>query len=358
MRITISSSIKKIFLLFLVFAGLFYAKEFLMPLSVGAVVAMLFLPLSRWMESKKISRSLAVLICLLIILLIFALVNYLLVWQISSFVRDFDLIKEKAIEKGTYIQIYILDHLGIALEKQSQILKTEQPSLTSIMQVIAGSVRYIFINFVLILAYICLLLYYRNHIMLFIVRLTPADKSDEMSQIIHNITQVAQKYLLGLAKMIVLLWIMYSIGFGIIGVRNFIFFAIVCGFLEIIPFIGNITGTILTISVAAVNGADTTLLFGIVIVYALVQFVQTWLFEPLVLGPQVKINPLFTIIALVLGEIVWGIPGIILAIPITAMFKIVCDHIESLKPFGFLIGEIESKKNGQSLIEKLRGIFR
>ena len=87
------------------------------------------------------------------------------------------------------------------------------------------------------------------------------------------------------------------------------------------------------------------LLGSIVIVYGIVQLIQGWILEPLILGPQVKINSLFTIIALVLGELIWGIPGIILAIPLTAMFKIVCDHIEPMKPYGFLIGEIENKRN-------------
>jgi predicted PurR-regulated permease PerM len=75
--------------------------------------------------------------------------------------------------------------------------------------------------------------------------------------------------------------------------------------------------------------------------YGIIQFIQGWVLEPLILGRQVKINPLFTILALVFGEIIWGIPGVILAIPITAMLKIVCDHIDALKPYGFLIGEIK-----------------
>jgi predicted PurR-regulated permease PerM len=71
----------------------------------------------------------------------------------------------------------------------------------------------------------------------------------------------------------------------------------------------------------------------------------------------VRINPLFTIIALVLGELVWGIPGIFLAIPLLAMFKTVCDHIESLKPYGFLIGEIENKKNDLAVIKKVKNLY-
>ena len=100
------------------------------------------------------------------------------------------------------------------------------------------------------------------------------------------------------------------------------------------------------------------MLIGIVITYVVVQFIQGWVLEPLILGPQVKINPLFTILALVLGELLWGISGIILAIPITAIFKIICDHIEPLKPYGFLIGEINDGKKEGKFIKKIKNNFR
>ena len=73
-------------------------------------------------------------------------------------------------------------------------------------------------------------------------------------------------------------------------------------------------------------------------------FLQTYLLEPLVVGAEVNINPLFTIISLVLGDLIWGIPGMILAIPLLGIVKIVCDHIEPLKPYGFLIGHDRKKK--------------
>jgi predicted PurR-regulated permease PerM len=72
----------------------------------------------------------------------------------------------------------------------------------------------------------------------------------------------------------------------------------------------------------------------------------------------VKINPLFTIIALVLGELVSGIPGIILAIPITAILKIVSDHIEPLKPYGFLMGELGTDDESKGIIKKVKGWFK
>ena len=57
---------------------------------------------------------------------------------------------------------------------------------------------------------------------------------------------------------------------------------------------------------------------------------------------------------MVIGELVWGIPGIFIAIPLIAMFKIVFDHVESLKPYGYLIGEVETIKSEPVLIKKIK----
>ena len=83
---------------------------------------------------------------------------------------------------------------------------------------------------------------------------------------------------------------------------------------------------------ALVQGGGTGMVLGVIGVYAVVQFVQTYILEPLVVGTEVNLNPLFTIVALVLGEILWGIPGMIIAIPMLGIVKIVCDNIEGLKP--------------------------
>jgi predicted PurR-regulated permease PerM len=96
------------------------------------------------------------------------------------------------------------------------------------------------------------------------------------------------------------------------------------------------------------------MIVGIVATYVIVQFIQGWLLEPLILGPQVKINPFSTIIALVLGQLLWGIPGIFLAIPLTAMVKIIFDHFESLQPYGFLIGTIATNKQPTGLFRKIK----
>jgi predicted PurR-regulated permease PerM len=100
------------------------------------------------------------------------------------------------------------------------------------------------------------------------------------------------------------------------------------------------------------------MLIGIIVTYGIIQIIQGWVLEPLIVGSQVKINPLFTIIALVVGQLVWGLPGIFLAIPLIAMIKIICDHIEPLKPYGFLIGETNDVKNESFIAKKISNWFK
>jgi predicted PurR-regulated permease PerM len=353
MTISSASAIKKLLLLFLVIAGLYYAREFLMPLSIGAVLATLFLPLCRWMEERKVPRGLAALVCLLVFLLFIVGVGILLSFQISSLTNDFSIVRQRSIAIIDNVQKYIFTHLGISIEKQNQVLSKQEPAFAGFLKDIAISLPSFFTNFILTLVYILFLLYYRSHIKQFILKISSASQQNEMDKVINRVGHVSQQYLLGLSKMIVCLWIMYGIGFSILGVENALFFAFICGLLEIVPFIGNITGTTITVLVAGAQGGSLLILAGIIGTYGIIQFIQGWILEPLIVGPQVKINPLFTIIALGIGGIVWGLPGVFLAIPLMAMFKIVCDHIEPLKSYGFLIGEIERKKKEPAIRRKI-----
>ena len=354
MTTSLSLVLKKLVVLFLVISGIYFAKDFLMPLCVGGILATLFLPFCNAMEKRKFPKTIAVFICFLGLILTISVIFMLLGYKISELINDIAILKLKAIEIGSQLQKYIFNHLNISIDEQFEILKNEQPSYSNIAQVMLVSITHFLSSFIFVLVYFMFLLYYRGHIKEFLIRLTAKNQQEEMEQIIQKITIVSQQYLLGLSKMIFLLWIMYGIGFSILGVKNAIFFAILCGLLEIVPFVGNITGTLLTIMVSALHGASLEVVIGILIVYSSVQFIQGWILEPLILGPQVKINSLFTIIALVLGELLWGIPGIILAIPLTAMVKIVCDHIVALQPYGFLIGEIKSVKREMGFVEKLK----
>ena len=214
-----------------------------------------------------------------------------------------------------------------------------------------GSLMSIFIHFILILVYLFLFIYYRAHLKKFILMLVPPGETDETEKIISDAGKVAQKYISGLSSMIVILWIMYAAGFSIVGVKSAIFFAILCGLLEILPFIGNFTGTVITVLAVISQGGSNGMIIGVIVTYLIIQFIQTYFLEPLVVGSEVNINPLFTILIIVFMEIVWGVAGMILAIPMLGIVKIICDHVTPLKPYGFLIGRARSDKHLKVIIK-------
>jgi len=314
-------------------------------LCFGGLLAMLFLPLSRWFESKKIPKGLSILLCIIIFLGLITGIIWLISWQISDLASESTDIENKIQKMISKAKDYIGTHFGISKKQQEKIITEQTEQNGGMLSNLGSSLTGFVVDFILVLVYIFLFMFYRRRIKTFILQLISSQQKKNTETIIHDIEKVSQQYITGLGMMIACLWIMYSIGFSIVGVKYAVLFAIICGLLEIIPFIGNLTGTLLAILMVVIQGGGTGMVLGVVITYVIVQFLQTYLLEPLVVGAEVNINPLFTIIILVLGELIWGIPGMVLAIPLLGIVKIICDHIPSLKPYGYLIGSDRKKKN-------------
>ena len=323
---------------------------------------MLFLPFCEALERKRWNKALAALTCLLIILSILAGIGALLAWQISDLAGDVTQMEKRITDGLSQLRSTVSNTFGISPEKQQEILKKQQSSgsggVASAVTGFMSSLMGILTDFLLVMIYLFLFLYYRMHLKKFILKVVPAESKTEAKKVINESSKVAQKYLSGLAMMIVALWIMYAIGFSIAGVKNAIFFAILCGLLEVIPFVGNITGTSLTILMALTQGGGSGMIIGILVTYMVVQFLQTYILEPLVVGSEVNINPLFTILVIVLGELIWGIPGMILAIPLLGITKIICEHIPALHPIAFLIGEDKKAGSSGGFLEKIKNKFK
>ena len=341
MNISASSLLVKLLLIGVLLTLIYVAKPFLMPLAIGLVIATLFLPMSNRLERMHVPRALSAGMCLLLIVLLFLGIFFIAGMQIYRLAADVDVLKDRIILAWQMVQDFIFKNAGLSLESQNQLISQQQPLFTNWIKNIAAALPSIAADGGLILMYVLFLLYYRSHLKQFVLKLFPGKEQDEVQKVVHSVAHVSQQYIFGLSKMIVCLWVLYGIGFSLLGLENALFFAFLCGLLEIIPYIGNLTGTLITVLMAAVQGAAWPVLLGILLVYGAIQFFQGWVLEPLIVGAHVKLNPLFTIIALVIGGLLWGIAGVFLAIPVMAMLKIVCDHIEPLKPYGFLMSEVE-----------------
>lgn len=353
----LNKSIKVLLFIILLASLLYFGKPLLVPITFAALLSMLLLPLSLKMEQRGIHRAIAAIASILLIIIFFGGIIYLVSWQLSNLGRDAPKIEENLTRQVQDIKNFLSQNLGISRQKQGEIIQQQQSNgkLSSIVSGLLASTSTILVNFILVLVYIFLFLFYRGRLKKFVLMLVPASKKEETGEVMESSAKVARKYITGLMLMIFSLWVMYSIGFAIVGVESFILFAVICGLLEIVPFVGNLTGNLLTIVVVLAQGGGINMVIGVLVTYALVQFIQSYILQPLVVGNIVNINPVFTVIGLVAGEFIWGIPGMVLSLPVLAIIKIVCDHVEPLKPYGFLIGGEE--KANSSFMEKIKGWF-
>ncbi|RRN78069.1 AI-2E family transporter [Pseudoxanthomonas sp. SGD-10] len=331
----------------IVLGVLYFAKEFLIPLVLALILSMLFINFSNWCERRGLGRGVSSFLSVLVFVMAVVAILLLLSWQLSDLSIQLDEMKKRFMEVLQSFRDWITQQFGISVKQQQDIIESQTSSSSgseNMVMKFASGLMGVLVNTVLVLVYMLLFLYYRTHIKDFLLKIVPDSAERKTDKIVHESAKVSQHYLGGLSLMIIMLWIMYGIGFSIVGVQNAILFAILCGILEIVPFVGNLTGTSITVLAVVAQGGDNKLIFGVLITYVLVQLIQTYVLEPLVVGKQVNINPLFTIMGIVLGELIWGIAGMILAIPVLGIIKIVCDHIPDLKPYGQLIGNIKERK--------------
>jgi predicted PurR-regulated permease PerM len=333
---------------------LYYGRSLLIPLAYALVLALLLLPLCQRLEKWGLNRALAAVIGILLLAGFFTAIFYLLSWQLRDILQDSGQLKEKINALVAQVQAGIASRFGLPKAKQQKLLEGSNAGMLSSLTGMVNGLLGTLVDIILVLVYIFLLLEFRDHLRSALLKAVPESQRENVKKLVGEAGGVAAHYLLGLLLMIACLWVMYGIGFSVVGVKYAIFFALLCGILELIPFFGNITGTTITVCMGLLQGGDFGLIAGILVTYGSVQFLQSYILQPLVVGREVNLNPLFTILCIVIGDAVWRISGMVLAVPLFGMLKITCDHFEPLKPYGFLLGGTEKRNRKENLIQKLR----
>jgi predicted PurR-regulated permease PerM len=208
-----------------------------------------------------------------------------------------------------------------------------------------------FISYMLItFVYIFLFIYFRGRFKEFVLRFFPHSQREEVSEIISSSSTVSRRYLAGRLLLMVILAGLYFAGLAISGLENALFIALLSAALSIIPIVGNIIGYFIAIGVSLLTNGELPQLIGITVTFAIAQFIDTYILQPIVLGDKVDVHPFFIILTVILGNEVWGVMGMVLAIPLFAIITVVCRHVPALNPFGYLfskkdIEETEESKN-------------
>lgn len=348
MRSTRLSTINKV-LLFgtLIFLILFYGQFIIVPIMFSTLLAMLLAPLARFLEKNKVNRLFSSIICTLVILLSFLFLFSLIIAEVLTLADDFPLIQSKFKNMVQDIQNKVHLWFNIPPEKQiifldqqaSNLMNYAAEAITEFLGRLTSSLG----SALLILALSFLFLMQRDRYEKFIINLY--ENPENTKRVLRQISKVAQKYLIGRFISIIILAIIYTIGFLITGIKNPILLAAFAAFLSIIPYIGTFIGGLLPFLVTIITEPHWIPAIWVIVIIIFGQLFDDYYIEPYIVGGKVDLYPAPSLIILIVGGYVWGLSGLILSIPMLAIVKIIFDHIESLKTYTLIIGGNRERKN-------------
>jgi predicted PurR-regulated permease PerM len=179
-----------------------------------------------------------------------------------------------------------------------------------------SSVTTFIFNLFLIILFVFFFLWYQNNFKRFLLIQAPKDKKENLNAILDKIQRTIQKYLYGLLMVI-----------------------------AILPYIGTTLGGILPFLYALATTDTWWQPAAVAAMYFIIQQLEGNIITPRVVGSSVSINPLFALIAIIFGGFIWGITGILIAIPVIGVIKIILDNNNRTKPLAFLLSNEIHKKN-------------
>ncbi|HEY4335465.1 MAG TPA: AI-2E family transporter [Puia sp.] len=341
--------------------ALFYiavlGKTVLVPLIFGLLFSVMLLPLANFFERRlRFPRSLAALVSVLLLVCSLAGLLYLVGQQITTLADDWPQFKEQVTASVSDVQRWISTKFHIRIKQQMTYVNNATSKLLETGSSVIGDVVVSFSSVLLTLVFILIdtffLLYYRRLIIRFLVAVFKEENSVIVYDVLAQVQSRIRQYILGLVLEMVIVSTATCLALWILGIKYSILLGLITGLFNIIPYIGIFTATLLSVLVTFATAGATKLLLVVATILG-IHLIDSNVLLPVVVGSKVRINAFITVLGVIVGEAIWGIPGTFLAIPIIAIAKIVFDRIEPLKPWGYLFGDEVDEKEPPPLKEEI-----
>ena len=322
------------------------SKDLLSPVIFSCLFSILLLPLASFLEHRlRLPRGAASMLAVLLLLAAISLIVYVIGSQISTLSDDWPQFKQQLMSSLADLQHWVSRKYHINAHKQLNYVQSATSQVLASGTTVVGatimSISSLLLFLVFTFIYTFFFLTYRQLIMTFLVSVFLEENSLVVHDIVENVQFMLRKYILGLFIEMIVVSTVVCIAFWALDVKYAILLGLITGLFNIIPYIGIFTALLLssliTFATAAVAGKVVLVIITLVITH----LIDSNILLPVIVGSKVKINPLITVLGVVIGEMIWGISGMFLSIPVIAVMKIVFDRIDSLKPWGLLLGEEE-----------------
>ncbi|HNP95313.1 MAG TPA: AI-2E family transporter [Cyclobacteriaceae bacterium] len=321
---------------------LVFGKPLLIPLSFAMLISFILFPVCNWLERKSLSRMSAILFSMSILMMIVSGIVFLLIQQFISFLNEWTIIKEKLVATIEDSSIYLFNTFHINREQQNQLLKElVNQSGGNIISIIRQMISVYSLSLVLVILvpiYSVLILYYRTRLVKALYMVFPIESRVGIKKILSQTITAYYNFIKGMGIVYFVVGTLNSLGLLLIGVPHAILFGYIAAILTFIPYVGIIVGSLLPITMAWITYSSIWYPLGVVALFSFVQYLEANLIFPLAVSNRLKINALVTLVAIILGGVVWGVAGMILFVPFLAIAKLITDNSPRLKTWSTLLG--------------------
>lgn len=330
-----------------------------MPILFASILAIMIFPIQNFLEKKwRCNRLFASLCSITTIFIVTALLGIIIYFRINALIDNSDIYIAKLTRLYYNFIEYTYDTFGISGRSS---LFTKDLRIESLLKgrfdEIGGFIYQsgsLFSYFVLIPIYLFFFLYYRRFFRAFYYKLFRNKPKVFLNRMIRKVYRIQQNYLLGLIKVIIIVGCLNSIGLLLLGIGDPFFFGFLAALLLLIPYIGVIIGSLIPALIALATKDSAWYAFGVIAIFGFIQFLEGNFITPKITGSKVSINTFIAILSLIVFSMLWGIAGMIVALPITAALKIIFDNTPKYHAYGFLMGEPIDKHLHSSVMNRLK----
>lgn len=326
---------------------LYFGREIILLMLVSGLFAFLLLPLTRRLE-RWMPRWVAAMLATLALFLTVLGVFFIIGWQLARFGQELPMLQERLGAKGELLLQWIEDRTELDRREQIAWFNEHLASIANwggkaALQLFSGTGSALAV-IAPIPVFVFLLLLLKERFRIFFTRLGNTREGAALDVMVR-ISALSRKYVRGVLTVALIFGSLCALGFALIGLKYALLLGFLLAILNVIPYVGALLGSLLPVFVALVTKDSYSAAIAALAVVLVVQALDNNLITPKVVGSSVSINPLASLVALVGFGMLWGVAGMLLAIPITGMLKVVCDSVPSLEPWGYLLGEeIETPK--------------
>jgi len=321
----------------------------IMPLLMAFFFGLLLMPPFRFFKKLKMPESVAIFLPILLLAIITVAVIWLFFNRVTALLSDLSQIQQNITLHLDHLSMWISRSFGFAPKDQLQFINEQSNKFFSSVQgLIKGTLNSLtgaIIFFGLLPVYTYLVMYYRNIFLKFILFWFAPAEQQRVSESIRQIEKMVKNYLIGLAIQIGYITVLLGGSLALLGIKNALLIGLLFAFLNLIPYLGALIGNILGVMITLAGSEQLSDILIVLAAITAVQFLDNNILMPRIVGGQVKINALVSIVGIIAGGVVAGISGMFLAMPVLSILKVIFDNSDKYKQWGILLGADRPKDN-------------